>query len=208
MPKKLIIANVIIFLLLICSCMISIFIFQYAIRVPISQMFAEDWLENGLGILIIIAIIILISILLSLIPIKKATFWKRFGFLMLFFNSAFLSYAIFSCIDNYLNTRQTLEKLESEYIKRALKDIENDEVKEFYLGGFMLLDEEETSFGIKRDSIYKKYGITLQDTGCLYNEIDEKAKEKYYELVKPYLDQRNGKNWQEKLEKELSNIEK
>lgn len=212
MPKKLIIANIVVFILLILC-----FIGDYLVfGTPINEISLEDWLIF-LGIS---SSIIIISFLLSLIPFRKTNPKKVFGLLTLIFNTSLVGYISFFIINIYIDNDyqplsekncyswQTLENLESEYIKRALKDIENDEVKEFHLGGFMLLDEEEISFGVKRDSIYKKYGITLQDTGCLYDEIDEKAKEKYYELTKQYLDQRNGKNWQEKLEKELSNIEK
>lgn len=212
MPKKLIIANIVVFILLILC-----FIGDYLVfGTPINEISLEDWLIF-LGIS---SSIIIISFLLSLIPFRKTNPKKVFGLLTLIFNTSLVGYISFFIINIYIDNDyqplsekncyswQPLENLESEYIKRALKDIENDEVKVFHLGGFMLLDEEEISFGVKRDSIYKKYGITLQDTGCLYDEIDEKAKEKYYELVKPYLDKRNGKDWQEKLEKELSNIEK
>lgn len=212
MPKKLIIANIVVFILLILC-----FIGDYLVfGTPINEISLEDWLIF-LGIS---SSIIIISFLLSLIPFRKTNPKKVFGLLTLIFNTSLVGYISFFIINIYIDNDyqplsekncyswQTLENLESEYIKRALKDIENDEVKEFHLGGFMLLDEEEISFGVKRDSIYKKYGITLQDTGCLYDEIDEKAKEKYYELVKPYLDKRNGKDWQKRLNEELKNIEK
>lgn len=35
-----------------------------------------------------------------------------------------------------------------------------------------------------------------------------KAEERYAEIVKPYLDKRNGKNWEDKMQSEIQNVKR
>ena len=58
----------------------------------------------------------------------------------------------------------------------------------------------------KIDSIHQKHGVTYFNTGCISLEIYNKAQEKYEITVKPYLEKRNGKDWEIKMNEEIEKI--
>lgn len=90
-------------------------------------------------------------------------------------------------------------------MKQAKKDIEKDSVTYKFAGGFTEAAYNEKTEN-KIDSIYKSYGITYFNTGCIIDFMDLKAQEKYEETVQPYLIKRNGKNWELKMKSEIDKI--
>ncbi|GAA5098596.1 hypothetical protein GCM10023210_34940 [Chryseobacterium ginsengisoli] len=57
----------------------------------------------------------------------------------------------------------------------------------------------------KIDSIRNSYGIHAKNTGCTVDYIENKGRDKYDEMVMPFLEKRNGKGWHKKM---LDNIDK
>ncbi|WP_456237185.1 FEKKY domain-containing protein [Chryseobacterium urinae] len=83
--------------------------------------------------------------------------------------------------------------------------MKNDQVTFRFTGGFELSNNDR-KMDVKIDSIQKKYGIKSENTGCTIDEIDSKAQEKYIETVKPYLEKRNGKGWESKMQNEINKL--
>lgn len=98
-------------------------------------------------------------------------------------------------------------KLEKEYINKANLDIRNDQVTYRYAGG-LTISECNQNIENKIDSINKKYGVTYFNSGCIIIEQEIKAQEKYAKIVKPYLEKRNGINWEQKMAKEIEIIKR
>lgn len=96
-------------------------------------------------------------------------------------------------------------KLETEYISQAKEDIKNDNVTYKYAGG-LTISECDSKIENKIDSINKNYGVRYFNTGCIIMEQNIKAQEKYAEIVKPYLEKRNGKDWEQKMKNEIETI--
>lgn len=64
-------------------------------------------------------------------------------------------------------------------------------------------DEKKIS---KIDSIRKNYGITYDNTGCIVDFKIIEAEKKYKNTVKAYLEKRNGKNWEAKMNVEIEKV--
>jgi hypothetical protein len=96
----------------------------------------------------------------------------------------------------------------AEYKNKAIHDIKVDSVKVF---GFGLTLPPLDSSGLlknnKKISIYKKYGLFRKNLGCTVGdrELDEATSE-YYKITDIYLEDRNGKGWKEKMQKEINDI--
>ena len=110
----------------------------------------------------------------------------------------------------FFNCKSPDSPLLAEYKNQALHDIEVDSVKTFTYG-LPFISPIEAQRKIqeirkhKRDSIYKKYGLFMKNQGCVIGDkkMDE-AISAYHKITDSYLDNRNGKGWKEKMEKELS----
>lgn len=97
-------------------------------------------------------------------------------------------------------------KSENEYIQQAKEDIKNDSIvfKSYGLPVFMY--DQETYRKI--DSIRSNYGIYLKNTGCTVDYIENEGRQKYEEIVTPYLEKRNGKGWNKKMLDEIEKLKK
>lgn len=152
-------------------------------------------------ILIILLIIGLLAYLIASVKNKQNNFLHIFFIL----NCLFLAFLVFEGSSEYIKKKKELTLREIEYIEQAKKDIENDRVTYKFAGGLAVSDYNEETEN-KIDSIYKNYGVTYFNTGCIVDFMDLKAQKKYQETVKPYLIKRNGKNWELKMKSEIEKI--
>ncbi|WP_394775016.1 hypothetical protein [Flavobacterium sp.] len=112
-----------------------------------------------------------------------------------------------------LGCKSTENPLSGQYKEDALHDIKVDSVKTFTYGLPFIspIDTErkiQEARKYKRDSIYKKYGLYIQNQGCVIGDKKmDKAIKEYHNITDVYLDNRNGKGWKEKMNKEVDNID-
>lgn len=156
-------------------------------------------------LLFIIAFFVLISWLISHVRIKNLNPKNRFLLAFTILCGIMLLWISYFNLNTYFNTRKVITKIENEYIQQAKEDIKNDQVTFRFTGGFELPNNDR-KMDVKIDSIQKKYGIKSENTGCTIDEIDSKAQEKYIETVKPYLEKRNGKGWESKMQNEINKL--
>ena len=111
-----------------------------------------------------------------------------------------------------LSCKPTDDFLFNEYKGYASHDIEVDSVKIFTYG-LPFISPIETERKIqearkyKLDSVYKDYGLYKQNQGCVIGDKKmDKAIKEYHRITDVYLESRNGKDWKEKMEKELNSI--
>ena len=204
MIKKLTILNIII-LILIFIANIGTF---YGINYPIKFNFLYNFSDYGFGyILIVLAIIAILTFLVSSLNIKNLDFTNKFLRIFALLNSIFLAFIIFEGISGFTIQMKEYAKLETEYINQAKEDIKNDNVTYKYAGG-LTISECDSKIENKIDSINKNYGVRYFNTGCIIMEQNIKAQEKYAEIVKPYLEKRNGKDWEQKMKNEIETIKR
>ncbi|WP_336733664.1 FEKKY domain-containing protein [Chryseobacterium sp. VD8] len=156
-------------------------------------------------LLFIIAFFVLISWLISHVRIKNLSPKNRFLLAFTILCGIILLWISYFNLNTYFNTRKVITKIENDYIQQAKEDIKNDQVTFRFTGGFELPNNGR-KMDVKIDSIQKKYGIKSENTGCTIDEIDTKAQEKYIETVKPYLEKRNGKGWESKMQNEINKL--
>ena len=147
------------------------------------------------------------SAVLSLIKIKNLKFATKFNNVFLSLNCLFLLYLIYNCTELYLATKSELTQRENELIKKAKRDIKEDKVTYEYAGGLQIPMYSQKNEN-RIDNIRKKYGLKYKNTGCIVDLIEIQAQEKYSETVKPYLEKRNGKNWEYKMQIEIDRIKR
>ncbi|MFC7347249.1 hypothetical protein ACFQO9_11015 [Chryseobacterium zhengzhouense] len=200
--KKILYLNIIVIIL---TFVVNVLIF-YSINFPLPFDFKGNFKDYGTEyILIILLIIGLLAYLIASVKIRQNNFKNKFLHIFLILNCLFLAFLVFEGSSEYIKKKKELILREMEYIKQAKKDIENDRVTYKFAGGLAVSDyNEETENNI--DSIYKNYGVTYFNTGCIVDFMDLKAQKKYQETVKPYLIKRNGKNWELKMKSEIEKI--
>lgn len=204
MTKKLVISNILI-LLLICCAMIGYF---YANNYPMQFTLLygpREYDFNFAGIVLLVTA--LFSGLASVFNYKNFSFLNKFLASFCLLNSIFLVFMISQSISRYIEQREGYLSLEKEYINQARLDMKQDAVTFKYAGGLTLAGCNG-NIEHKIDSITQKYGVTYVNTGCVFMEQLSRAEDKYAETVKPYLEKRNGKNWEQKMDKEIETIKK
>ena len=80
----------------------------------------------------------------------------------------------------------------------SLKSIESLEIK---------LDKIQIEQKLIK-SIYSKYGLYQINLGCMIDKQTSILSKQYKKITYPYLEQRNGKGWEGKMEKEIGSINK
>jgi len=103
----------------------------------------------------------------------------------------------------YLQIKHNYEERLVFYVNQAKEGIENDKIKIDYLGGDLGPWIKEGKRNTV-DSIMSNYGVEISRyNSFLYSRINEKAIEKYLEIVNAYLDERNGEGWRQRMDAEL-----
>lgn len=155
----------------------------------------------------IFAVTALASYLVSSLDFKKLNFKSKFLNVFPLLNALALAFFVYIAADGFIKNKTELRNQEDHYTKEAEKDIRKGQIVIRYTGGFSLpVDNEKTTK--KVDSIAKIYGIIYKNTGCVIDKIDQKAQERYSELTHAYLDRRNGKGWEERMEKAIHDVKK
>ncbi|WP_312768335.1 hypothetical protein [Epilithonimonas sp.] len=200
MKTKFLILNLIVLVLIILA---NIFQF-YFINYPMKFNF-EFAIEDASWIMLLIMILILaiFSLVLGFLKVKQLDFQRIF----LCFNVLLLIFIIYYSADAFIKTKKEISKREKEYISQAKEDIKNDNVTFEYSGGLEMISDNQKIIN-KTDSIQKKYGINYKNLGCVIVPSEDEARQKYYETVKPYLEKRNGKNWESKMNAEIEKMRK
>lgn len=202
MNRNLIIINLIIILLLAVAYISG----YYFINYPLEFNFWYSVKESGFEYFpFILAITALITYLLSNISLKNLSFKTKFLRVYPIFNSIILLFFIISSGNELIKKQKELSKKETEYVLQAQKDIHHDQVTLSYAGGLSIPVYNESTLSKIRD-IRRKYGVIYKNTGCTIDPIDLKAQKKYTETVNPYLEKRNGKGWEDKMQKEIDGL--
>lgn len=197
--KKLLIINIAVMTMVFCTYISGIALLNY----PWYMSFWNyvQW-NDILYLLITLAFLALISWMISTLKIKNLTAKNRFLLVYSILCSFLVGYFMYISINSYLSAEEAIVQIENEYIQQAQKDIKNGRVIFSHAGGFAIPNEWDG----KIDSIHQKYGIQYQNSGCIIEALEIKGQEKYKETVQPYLEKRNGKGWEEKMEKEIKMI--
>ncbi|WP_375181656.1 hypothetical protein [Chryseobacterium sp.] len=200
--KKLLRINIAVLFLLIVVYTLGNYLILYPMKFDFLTVISESQPHY---LLFIIAFFVLISWLISHVRIKNLSPKNRFLLAFTILCGIMLLWISYFNLNTYFNTRKVITKIENEYIQQAKEDIKNDQVTFRFTGGFELPNNDR-KMDVKIDSIQKKYGIKSKNTGCTIDEIDTKAQEKYIETVKPYLEKRNGKGWESKMQNEINKL--
>ncbi|WP_288460563.1 hypothetical protein [uncultured Chryseobacterium sp.] len=200
--KKLLRINIAVLFLLIVVYTLGNYLILYPIKFDFLTVISESQPHY---LLFIIAFFVLISWLISHLRIKNLSPKNRFLLAFTILCGIMLLWIGYYNLSTFFNTRKVITKIENEYIQQAKEDIKNDQVTFRFTGGFELPNNDR-KMDVKIDSIQKKYGIKSENTGCTIDEIDSKAQEKYIETVKPYLEKRNGKGWESKMQNEINKL--
>lgn len=200
--KKLLRIAIAVLFLLIVVHTLGNYLILYPMRFDFRTVISESQPHY---LLFIIAFFVLISWLISHVRIKNLSPKNRFLLAFTILCGIMLLWISYFNLNTYFNTRKAITKSENEYIQQAKEDIKNDQVTFRFAGGFELTNNDR-KMDVKIDSIQKKYGIKSENTGCTIDEIDTKAQEKYIETVKPYLEKRNGKGWESKMQNEINKL--
>ena len=204
MTKKLIIGNILILLLIFCANIAYFYANNYPMRFTLLYSLADYDLQY---VIIVLLIMSLVAGLVSTLDYKNLNFGNKFLTVFSLLNTIFLIFIISQGVSGFEVSKKEYLSLEKEYIHQARLDIKLDVVTFKYAGG-LVIPVCKGDIEHKIDSINKKYGIKYVNTGCVFMEQVSKAQDKYAETVKPYLEKRNGKNWEQKMKKEIEVITK
>ena len=204
MNRKSIYLNTIIILLIIL-----VFIFGDYFS-PIEMKFQYWWNTKYFEWEILLMVFIfspILSAIISLKKIKDLNYKSKIIRVLFFINCLILLFLAYQFTKSYFTTKSELTNRENELIKKAIKDIKEDNVTYEFAGGLTLPLFSQKNEN-KIDSIQKKYGVEYVNTGCIVNLTEIQAQEKYSETVKPYLDKRNGGNWEKKMKIEIEKLKR
>lgn len=201
--KKLLRINIAVLSLLIVVYTLGNYLILYPIKFDFLTVISESQPHY---LLFILAFFVLISWLISHIRIKNLSPKNRFLLTFTILCGIMLLWIGYYNLSTFFNTRKAIMKSENEYIQQAKEDIKNDSIvfKSYGLPVFMY--DQETYRKI--DSIRSNYGIYLKNTGCTVDYIENEGRQKYEEIVTPYLEKRNGKGWNKKMLDEIEKLKK
>lgn len=192
MNRKLIIWNIIVLVLVFIAFIGGTFLYRYPMETY--EISDDDWLIFG----IILVGILGFSILSAFLFFNKIPFWKKVGIATMFFNLIFIGYLTYYSLMSYSENMRKMEavkELEKMYEENVWDEIKNNNVDythTFVGEKYSDLDTISDEKFAQLDSIYSKYGLKFRIIGLLENDhidtINEKAKEKYKEIIQKHLE--------------------
>jgi|GEM_PF-430896 len=202
--KKLLTINIVVVLLLISAHTLGGYLIMYPMKPDIWTVVSES---SPQYLLIALALFAVIAWLISHLKIKNINPTNKFLLAYTILCSILLCYIIYFDAAAYISIQKAIIQSENEYIRQAKEDIKKDKIMYRFAGGISI-PEYDAKTQNKIDSIRRKFGIRYFSTGCTVDLIDLEGQQKYEETVKPYLEKRNGKGWEEKMNREIENLEK
>lgn len=202
--KKLLIINIVVVLLLIIAHTLGGYLIMYPMKSDVWTVVSES---RPHYLLVALALFAVIAWLISHLKIKNLKPKNKFLLAYTILCGILLSYIIYFDADTYISTQKAIKETENKYIQQAKEDIKKDNVTYRFAGGFSIPEYDAETLN-KIDRIRKKFGISYESTGCTVDAINMEGQKKYEETVKPYLEKRNGKGWEEKMNKEIDNLKK
>lgn len=199
--RKLLIVNIAVLVILFTVYIFGYYILNYPLNFNFFQI-VKDCEIYYLGIALLF--LALISWMISTLKIKNFNAVSKFLLVYTILCGLLLGYFLYATVDSYISTRKAIKEIENKYIQQAKEDIKKDNVTYRFSGGFSIPEYDAETLD-KIDNIRKKFGISYENTGCTIDAIDWEGQKKYEETVKPYLEKRNGKGWEEKMNKEIDN---
>ena len=199
MKRKLILWNITVLVLIFISYLLLLK-YSYRSGLDYEEIF---YLTNWVPFFYFLLYIPL-AILLAAFCLKTKDFIQRASIISIILSSLIFIYILSSTALSYLQMTNLLEERRAEYIEEAKLDIKNDQIK-FISYGLQLPIYTETGYK-KIDSLYRKNGI-VKTFSCIIDDLDIEARKVYEDLTNQYLEKRNGKNWQQKMQLELEKIE-
>ncbi|MDR6516587.1 FEKKY domain-containing protein [Chryseobacterium camelliae] len=197
--KRLLIINVIILLMLLGMYIYGYYLLNYPLNFDFLYIINES---KPLYLLTALVITAAISWLISHFKIKSLNHANRFLLVYSILCSLLFCFLTYISIRVYVKSKNVLTALENHYVHQAKEDIKNDKIVFRFAEGLTLPNELQE----KIDRIYERYGIHYENTGCIVDPMEIKAQEKYKETVKVYLEKRNGKGWEEKMDHEITQL--
>ncbi|HEU4633787.1 MAG TPA: hypothetical protein VFS22_07380 [Flavisolibacter sp.] len=201
---RLVIINIV-FLLLILSAFIPGY---YFIQYPDDFTFTNyirhaEWRSLGFVLLALVVA----SALLSGIALREHKPRRRFLIFLAAFQLFFFLFLACRMLDTYVRNKKEFDGLITEYRKKAESDIRTGFIVIDYAGGLELPGSEtEQKMQKEMDSVRKTFGLAYRNSGCIVLPALLKAQKEYIRLTKPFLNKRNGANWEEKMEKGIQAI--
>lgn len=196
--------NIAVLVLLFSAYIFGYYLFNYPLKFSFFQIIRDCGIHYLFIALLFLA---LVSWMISTLKIKNLNSINKFLLIYTILCGLLLGYFLYVSADTYISTQKAIRESENKYILQAKEDIKKDDVTYRFAGGFSIPEYDAETLD-KIDSIRRKFGISYENTGCVIDAIDMEGQKKYEETVKPYLDKRNGKGWEERMDKEIEKVKK
>lgn len=201
--RKLIITNAILAFLFLGVFVLGYYFFQYPDDFNISRYLRDaEWKPLGL----IYLGLVVGAIALSFLPIKNYSRKRKVTIFLAALQSIFLTFLIFKMANAYKENKTAYNNLLTEYKSKAATDIKSGFIEIDYAGGLEIPNLQEQKMYAEVDSIRRTYGFSYRNSGCIVSAALIKAQEEYERLTKPYLDNRNGPGWEERMKQQIEAI--
>jgi hypothetical protein len=150
---------------------------------------------------------LLLSGVLGLIKFNKVPYLFRLLGINILFDTLFLIFIAYKGIPIFFDGKRDYELLASEYKIKAESDIKNGLIIHETLG-FPIPHSAGQAEEDRIDSLMNTYGLARRNMGCMVSGPLLRAQSEYEVLTEPYLDQRNGKDWKRRMNKQIEEIRK
>ena len=148
------------------------------------------------------------AFILSFLPIKAFSQKRKMAAFFAALQGIILSLFIFETVDNYEQNRKELNDQLSYYRAKATRDIKKGFIEIEYAGGLEFPTAQELNMRVEEDSLRKLYGFSYRNSGCTVGAAIQTAQEEYERMTKPFLNQRNGPQWERRLEEQIKHVRK
>jgi hypothetical protein len=203
--KKLLYLTILTTILIYLINVFSFYLFNYPDDSEILTVISyySQWRE----LLVVYFLILSISILLSLFLFKRHKFLKKFYISIICLNIILFIFISIKAINSFIENKKYLDEIVTEFRQNAENDIKNDNVKYFSQG--LLIpprSKKDSKKADKANKFLKKYGLNHKSLGCIISPHLTKAQEEYKKITDVYLEKRNGKNWRNRMRKQIDSI--
>ncbi|MWB94228.1 hypothetical protein GON26_07625 [Flavobacterium sp. GA093] len=180
------------------------YLFNYPERFTLTDILTQhvEWRE----LILIYGVLLLVAVFFSMVFYKKISFLLKLIRSMIFINVLCTILMVSYGLYRFSINKQDLNKSILSFQNEAREDIKKDKIKEFG-GGLALPPQDEIEYKkfLIRDSIRKNYGL-ISVSYCMISESLDISKKEYRKITEPYLEKRNGKNWRERMKREIESI--